>query len=191
MGFEFSQFVQQWGYIAVFLGSLIEGEGIILTASALAALGHLSIYKVMVIAFCGTVFADQSLYFVGYYYGDRIISYIKRKFPRMEKPMDRGLNFLHRHRIVYIMTFRFIYSIRIVSPIIIGAQRVPFKLFSFLNVIAAVVWTVTSCSLGYLIGETIVKRMDSFKKIFFGVVVGCVLAVFLLKLYKKRRSVMK
>ena len=39
------QWVKDWGYLAVFLGSMVEGESIILAASSMAYLGHLSLYK--------------------------------------------------------------------------------------------------------------------------------------------------
>ena len=61
--------VKNWGYIAVVIGSLFEGEVILITASALSALGYLDIYKVFVIALCTTVFADQFLFFLGYKLG--------------------------------------------------------------------------------------------------------------------------
>ena len=58
-------FVTRWGYLAVFLGSLIEGESIILPAGYFASQGYLSLYKIMLIAFVGTVIADQLLFVFG------------------------------------------------------------------------------------------------------------------------------
>ena len=48
-------FIKNWGYFAVLLGALVEGESVILTSSALAAAGLLSIWKIMIIAFYITI----------------------------------------------------------------------------------------------------------------------------------------
>lgn len=186
--FSVSQFVKDWGYVAVFLGSLVEGESVILTASALAAAGYLSIVRVTITAFIGTLIADQSLYFVGYFYGQQGIDFIKRKFPKMAEPMDRALLFLEKYSVMYIMAFRFIYSIRIISPIIIGAQKISFAKFSFLNFLSAVVWSVASCSLGYFIGEAVMHRSALFQKILLVVFVVIIATVVLYKKRKKRRG---
>ena len=178
------EFIQNWGYFAVFLGSLIEGEAIILTASALAAAGFLSIYKIMIIAFVGTLFADQGLYFVGYYYGTPAIEFVKKRFPKMVPGIEKGLRFLEKYQTAYILLFRFIYSIRIVSPIIIGSQKIPFKKFSFLNLIAAVIWTLISCSGGYFLGELIIKKIDIIQRV---VVIG-ILVIGALLLWRRWRK---
>ena len=63
----FIEFIKSWGYIVVLLGSMVEGESIILTACVMAYMGYLSIAKIVLIAFLGTLIADQSLYYLGEY----------------------------------------------------------------------------------------------------------------------------
>jgi Uncharacterized membrane-associated protein len=58
------EFIEQWGYIAVFLGSLVEGESVIFMAGWMAQEGFLSLPKIIVVAFTGTLLADQSLFFM-------------------------------------------------------------------------------------------------------------------------------
>ena len=43
--------LQEWGYWVVFIGSIFEGELILLSSSAAAALGYLDIHKIFIIAF--------------------------------------------------------------------------------------------------------------------------------------------
>jgi membrane protein DedA with SNARE-associated domain len=152
-GWDIKAFVSTYGYWAVFLGSLVEGESIILVASVLAAMGILSIYKIALIAFGGTLIADQGLYFVGHYFGSHVLSYLRNKFPGMIPYMDKAQRMVTRYDTIYILIFRFIYGIRIISPIVIGSHGVSFKKFAFLNVISAALWAVISCSIGYYMGE--------------------------------------
>lgn len=151
-------FVENWGYVAVLLGSMIEGESVILTASFFAYKGILSLPKVMIIAFLGTLFADQALYFVGRHYGPNIL----KKKPGLQEKADKAFRLLHRWDIWFILSFRFIYGIRIISPIVIGASGLhPYK-FTPLNLVAAIVWTILSCGGGYLLGETVEVIIENF-----------------------------
>lgn len=171
----FIEFVQNWGYLAVFLGSLVEGESIILTASAMASLGHLNIYKVGLIAFCGTVIADQGLYLVGWFYGDAIFE----RFPKLKKQSKRAFEYLHKNDVKFIIACRFIYGIRIISPVVIGAAKVKPARFMPLNLLSATIWAIISCTGGYLLGEamfTAFKYFDIIQQyLFIGVI--CVIAL--------------
>jgi len=162
------EFVKNWGYIAVFLGSLVEGESIVLTASSLAALGYLSIYKVMAVAFCGTLIADQCLYLVGMYQGHKIFD----KFPRLRPQIDKAFSLLNKNDVIFIISCRFIYGIRVASAIVIGAAKVPPKRFITLNIISALIWTVVSCGGGYLLGEVFHTIWHNFETVQMYLILG-------------------
>jgi membrane protein DedA with SNARE-associated domain len=144
-------FIKDWGYIAVFLGSLVEGESVILVACFMAHLGYLSLPKIMIIAFCGTLFADQALYYVGRYYGQAII----QKFHRLHAPANRAFKLLHSWDIWFILSFRFIWGIRTISPIVIGSSGISPQRYTPLNILAAVIWTLISCIGGYMLSGVI------------------------------------
>ena len=155
-------FIATWGYWAVFLGSLIEGESVILTAGFLASQGYLSLTKIIAVSFIGTLFADQTLFFVGHFYGQRVLN----RFPALEAPSAKAFRLLHTYKTLYILTFRFIYGIRIISPVIIGAGGVSFRSFAILNLIAAVIWSVLSCSCGYLFGHFLMSYLSPLERFF-------------------------
>lgn len=187
----FIEFVHNWGYLAVFLGSLIEGESIILTASAMARLGHLSIVKVGFIAFMGTLIADQVLYFVGWYYGDSIFE----RFPSLKKKSTRAFELLHKYDALFIIACRFIYGIRVTSSVVIGAAGVKPSRFIPLNFISAAVWAVISCTGGYMLGAVMLEAFEYFdmvQKYFIFGVLGMLVLIFSLvqiRHYLKRKNV--
>jgi membrane protein DedA with SNARE-associated domain len=145
------EFIKEWGYYAVFLGSLVEGESVILVACFMAHLGYLSLSKIMIIAFCGTLFADQTLYYVGRYYGQALI----QRFHRLHAPANRAFKLLHKWDTWFILSNRFIWGIRTISPIVIGSSGITPQRYTPLNVFAAVVWTVLSCTGGYMLSGVI------------------------------------
>ncbi len=155
------EFIKDWGYIAVFLGALVEGESIVLTASALAYAGFLDIYMVAAVAFFSTVFAEQSCYLIGRHYGPGLFD----KFPRFKPAADKAFSILKRIDVWFILTCRFIYGIRTVSPLVIGASGIPLKKFIPLNILAAGIWASISCAGGYYLGEVIMENADIIKQL--------------------------
>lgn len=164
------EFVQNWGYVAVFLGSLVEGESVIFMAGWLAREGYLSLPKIIITAFIGTLFADQSLFFIGHFYGNTILE----RFPKLKPKADRAFILLKKYNVLFILSFRFIYGIRTLSPIVIGASGVGIKKFVYLNIIAALVWSLSSCLAAYYFAALLMDHFHLFSKIILGIiVVGC------------------
>lgn len=186
----FIEFVKNWGYWAVFGGSLIEGESVILTSCAMASQGYLNIYKVALIAFIGTTCADQALYFVGWYYGDAIFD----RFPKIKVRAERAFRLLHKYDMAFIIACRFVYGVRITSPIVIGAAGIKPWRFIPLNILSAVIWTVISCTAGYLLGAVVFdffSHVESFQKyIVYGVggLIAAVIGAVKIKHYIRQRK---
>lgn len=154
-----TEFVREWGYLAVMIGSLFEGEIILITASALAALGYLSIYKVFLVSIATTVFTDQFLFFVGYKLGT---NWLIKRFPKLEKARERVFKLLHKMDIFFIFAFRFIYGIRTVSPLIIGSAKIKPVRFVIFNILSGLCWAATGCFIGYVGADVVVEgKFDS------------------------------
>ncbi len=158
-------YIENWGYIAVFLGSLVEGESVIFVAGFLAHEGYLSLPKIILVSFLGTLLADQGCYFIGHYYGNSLID----KFPSLRPRADRAFQLLKRYDNFFILSCRFVYGIRTISPFVIGASGVGIKRFMILNFIAALVWSVSSCVAAYYFAYLIMDKMSLFPKIILAV----------------------
>ena len=159
--------VREWGYIAVFLGSLIEGESVIFIAGFFAHEGYLSLPKIILVSFIGTLFADQLLYFVGRHYGNPFIE----RFPSLKPRAEKAFQLLRRYDNIFILSFRFIYGIRIISPVVIGASGVGVKRFMVLNFLAAIIWSVGSCVAAYYFAHLIMDALHLIPKIILGLVI--------------------
>ena len=179
-------------YVILFLGSLVEGESIVLTASFLAYTGFLSLPKVMTIAFVATLFADQTLFYVGRFYGPGLLE----RYPKLKEKSKRVFALLHKYNTPFILGFRFVYGIRTASPLIIGAAGVDISRFTILNFCAAVIWTVISCLGGYFLGylfadviEDVIHKVGHYQKIaFIGVGSFLVIGLGIFYLRKKWRE---
>ncbi|RYZ52689.1 MAG: DedA family protein, partial [Proteobacteria bacterium] len=66
----FESLILQWGYLALAIGTLLEGETILIAAGAMAHKGLLSLPIVIVVAILGGFTGDVIWYFVGRKYGN-------------------------------------------------------------------------------------------------------------------------
>lgn len=173
-------FIENYGYLAVFLGSTIEGELILMTAGYFAYVGVLDLGWVILSAFLGTLIADQGCFFIGRYYGPKLLE----RFPTLKKKSEKVFRLLHEYKNLFIMTFRFVYGIRIASPLVIGASQLSPKRFTVLNFPAAFVWAVVIACVGYFFGGTFEIILDNMHRIQrYGLFVGapvilCIWAVY-------------
>lgn len=179
------------GYIVLLLGSFVEGESVVLTAGFLSYKEFLSFPLVVLIAFCGSVTADQLLFFAGRFYGPSLL----RKKPSWQDKSKKVFALLHRYNVWFIVGFRFVYGIRTISPFVIGASGIDIKRFAVLNVIAGIIWALISVGAGYLIGyffsDTIDLMIDKFiqyQKITISVVIALIVSLVLWKKYRRKES---
>ncbi len=154
-------FIHKYGYLAVFLGSTIEGELILLTAGYFAYTGVLDLKWVVFFAFLGTLLADQGCFFLGRFYGPKLLN----RFPVLKQKSEKVFYLLHKYKNLFIMSFRFVYGIRIASPLIIGASQLSVRRFTVLNFPAAFFWAVVIAWLGYFFGGTFDILIDNMHKI--------------------------
>lgn len=151
--FDFLKTSPHIGYLIVFLGSMIEGETIVLGASALAAVGYLSISTVALMAFSSTLLVDQIFFFVGHHIYRKPGQPISERFPKLYRKSKRAVILLKKYDIWFILMFRFVYGIRAISPVVIGLCGITPARFIPVNFISAVLWAGVSCGVGYWLGD--------------------------------------
>ena len=145
------QFLASYGLIVVYLGVIIEGDSVLLAAGFLAHQHVLDPYGVFLAAFAGSVTADQALYYIGRYSADSRL--VKRQTAR--PTFAKILDIIHRRRVLFILSFRFIYGVRTISPIAIGIAGVSAWLYTPLNILAAGIWAALVTAIGYFFGQII------------------------------------
>jgi membrane protein DedA with SNARE-associated domain len=141
----------KYGYAALALGTFLEGETILVIAGFLAHRGYLSLSFVILAAFAGSFFGDQLYFQIGRRGGAAFL----KKYPSMAEKAARFTGILERHSILAILSFRFLYGLRTVSPFVIGMSRVPAMKFFTLNMISAAIWAATVGTAGYFFGKAV------------------------------------
>lgn len=140
--------LEQYGYLAVFLGCLAEGETVLVLSGFAAHLGYLSLPAVMAVAAAGGFAGDQALYAIGRRWGGAFFA----KYPRFARARTRATAFLDRHGSRAAFGIRFMAGMRIAGVIAIGAARFPPGRFLVANAAGAMVWAMLGAGAGYLFG---------------------------------------
>jgi membrane protein DedA with SNARE-associated domain len=151
------QLIQNYGYLAVLIGTFLEGEMILILGGFAAQLGHLDLRLVMLCGFVGSFCGDQLYFYIGRFYGPRIIA----KRISWQVNAERVYKRLRKHKNFLILTFRFYYGLRNVTPFAIGASQVSPLRFFILNMIGAIVWAISLGLIGYFFGEAITYFTDT------------------------------
>jgi membrane protein DedA with SNARE-associated domain len=166
----------RYGVGVIFLGCLLEGETIALLGGMMAHRGLFSLMEAMLAAFFGSLASDQLLFWIGRYRRDWVM---RQKLAR-SPAFTRALCLIERKPRSSILTFRFIYGMRTVSPLALGASRVSANLYALLNAAAAAIWAVLLTGAGYLAWhaiEHVIGRVRSIEHFLLGAVLAAALIV--------------
>jgi len=154
------QFLQDFGYLALFLGTFFEGETILVLAGFLAFRGYMDINAVVLTAFFGSYAGDQLWYYLGRKHGRRLLA---RK-PRLQKMGDKALGYIQRHPDLWVLSFRFVYGMRTVMPVAIGLSGYPPLRYLILNGIGAIVWAMALGYASFHFGSVMESILGNIKK---------------------------
>jgi membrane protein DedA with SNARE-associated domain len=158
-------FVAAYGYPALLTGALLEGETIVIIAGIMAHRGYLQLPWVIGVAFCGAFFADQFCFQLGKRKGKPFLE----KRPKWEPRINKIRSFLVRYNVVAVLSYRFIYGMRTITPIVIGASGFSTRRFVFLNLCSTFVWAAAVASGGYFFGNVIEAVIRDFQRYEFAI----------------------
>ncbi|MCL2894640.1 DedA family protein [Brenneria tiliae] len=157
---DLAHYITEYGYWALFIGCLAEGETITLLGGIAAHNGLLHWPWVITAVAVGGTLGDQLLYFSGRRYGDRVISRLKGQ----QKRIARAQGLIARHPMLFVIGVRFMYGFRIIGPALIGASQLPPARFVPLNILGAILWASLFVMLGYFGGQAIEHFISVFDK---------------------------
>lgn len=143
-----SSLIATYGYYALFLGTLLEGETVLVAAGYAAHRGLLELPWVIVIAFFGGTLGDQVAFLVGRRYGSRLLA----RYPALQSHAVKVRALLNRYHTSLILAVRFLYGLRIAGPLVIGMSDVTLLRFMLLNMAGALIWAVSVALAGYYFG---------------------------------------
>lgn len=149
----------EYGPAAIFLGAAFEGNMAVIAGGFLAHQKLLPLWVAFASATAGSWLIDQALFLGGRRFRNNRFVQKTCASPAFAK----ALGFIERYPTLYILVFRFLYGLRLVSPIALGVTRVSDLKFFLLNILGAVIWAGAFTLGGYFFGTTIEAVFGRFK----------------------------
>lgn len=182
---SFEELITHYGYGALFLGVILEGETVLIAASFAAHQGYLNLGWVMVVGFLGSLAGGQILFLLGRIKGRSFL----RNRPAWQARVKKAQQMLDRYERQVLLGFRFMFGFRTIIPFSLGMGETKTDRFSFYNAIGALTWAIVVGFLGFLFGaalEAVLLDVKRYEKwiILALLCVGC--AVWAIHLVRKR-----
>jgi membrane protein DedA with SNARE-associated domain len=152
--------LQQYGYLAVLAGALLEGETILLIAGFAAHRGYLDFGGVVAVAAVGGFLGDQAFFWLGRLRGKTVLV----RWPKVRMHAGKVNALLARHHAWIIVGIRFMYGLRVAGPVLIGMSEVGALRFAAFNLAGAVLWAALISGAGYLFGQALELVLGNIKR---------------------------
>lgn len=153
---DLAAFIQHYGYLAVLVGSILEGETVLVLAGLAARRGYLTLEWVIVVAAAGAFIGDQVCFLAGRRMGRRVLA----RWPRLEPSIGRADALLARYGAFLVIGLRFTYGLRLGGVLAIGMSRMPWLRFAALNLIGAMLWAPIIAGAGYALGHAMAPLLE-------------------------------
>ncbi|HZI42545.1 MAG TPA: bifunctional DedA family/phosphatase PAP2 family protein [Gemmatimonadaceae bacterium] len=148
--------VAHYGYALIALFLFGEGLAIpfptdttVVTASALAAHGHLSLGLVFLVSTLSTSAGTTA----AFYLGRRGSNFIARRAHGGAGTLARAHRFFERHGTSAVLFGRFVPVVRMLISVVAGVSQMDARRFALYNLAGAAIWASAFCAIGYFFGH--------------------------------------
>jgi len=154
------ELMKEYGYIILFIWSILEGESGLIMAGLLTTTGDMNLYLAIFIAGLGGFTGDQIYFYIGRYNK----KYVYRKFKGQRRKFALAHLLLKKYGWPIIFAQRYMYGMRTVIPIAIGLTRYDAKTFALINLLSAWTWGAITIVPVWYFGEEILGLLKIAKE---------------------------
>lgn len=171
----------KYGYLILFGGTMVEGDGVLLTAAFLAHRGYLNILFVILVAALANATADLFYYAIARRRGREFFARRAASDPRFAKVNawieDRGPMLL--------FASRFMWGFRIAIPAACGAAGMRRRTFVAVNAAGSITWALAFGIAGYALGNSLSVLLADVRRFEWYVAGAVLLAVLVVGLSRR------
>jgi membrane protein DedA with SNARE-associated domain len=179
--------IAQFGYPALVVGLLLEGETVLVLAAFLAHRGYMNLPVVILIGGMVAFASDQFFFWVGRTRGSQFLN----KRPAWKPHVEKARALLGRNASLLSLSVRFMYGFRIAMPFVMGMSRFDPKKFFMLNLIGAFLWALTFGLAGKLIGHIMGAIFEDVKEHELMIVTGIILVGLCVWLSRRNKKILE
>lgn len=158
--------INNFGYLGMFLGMVLEAviivipsELILATGGILASRGIFSFWPTFFVGLFGSVFCAIVIYFMGYFGGIPFIKKYGKYFFMKEEDLLKSDSWFSKYGLIASLIGRNIPIVRTLISLPIGIARLSFSKFVLYTIVGSIPWTFLFVYFGFALGNkwTILK----------------------------------
>jgi membrane protein DedA with SNARE-associated domain len=149
----FIGWLKEYGYIILFLWSILEGEIGLIMAGIMSHTGDMQYFMSVFVAGLGGFAGDQIYFYIGRFNK----GFIQRKLHSQRRKFAIAHLLLKKYGWPIIFMQRYMYGLRTVIPMSIGITKYSSKQFALINLISAWVWAAITITPAYFFGAEILN----------------------------------
>jgi len=151
----FIGWLKEYGYVILFLWSIIEGEMGLVMGGIMSHTGDMQYCITVFVAGLGGFTGDQIYFYIGRFNK----GLIQRKLHGQRRKFAIAHLLLKKYGWPIIFVQRYMYGLRTVIPMSIGITKYSARKFAFINLISAWVWATITITPAYIYGEEILSLL--------------------------------
>ena len=163
--------LHQYGYLVIFIGTLAEGETLLMLGGYFAHQGYLQLSGVIATAFVGAVCGDQLFFYIGRHHAKGLLA----RFPKLREKVNVALTRVEAHQVKVVLSMRFLWGLRIALPVSLGLTNMNARRFLWLNLISAAIWSCVFACVGFGASRIFAALVDDLRRYEKSIVVVLVL----------------
>ena len=164
--------VNQYGYLGMFLGMVLEAVIIVIPSEAILATGGIlaskkifTFWGAFLTGLIGSVFCAIVIYFMGYFGGKPFIKKYGKYFFMKEEDIEKCDIWFEKYGLLAAFLARNFPIVRTLISLPMGISKVNFKGFVLFTTLGSIPWTLAFVYVGYALGNNWIVLNNFVKKL--------------------------
>ena len=193
----FQEYLQQYGYLCVFILVLIEyanaplpSEVVLPLVGFLIADGHMKFIPALIVSIVAGTLGSLINYMIGRYFREWTIRVIISKSEKLEKSLHESMKWINKYGNLSVMVGRVIPLIRTIIAIPAGLVKMPIGKYILFSSIGIGVWNGILISMGVVFAgniEKIATLLKNYSVIMLVLIIALIVVIMLRNKSKKKK----
>lgn len=180
-------FVINYGVVSIFILVFLEyanfpipSEVILPMIGVVGKEYNIDIFLLILLSTVAGLIGSILNYWIGYHFGEKVIKYVIKKFPKTKKSISASNNFMRKYSKLSVLLTRFIPIARTAISLVAGVAKMNLVEFIVFSTLGIFLWNYI-----LITGGTILSDLFKLELISFELILSVILAITIIWLIKK------